>query len=166
MNQDLQHLKLLSIFYYVVGGLLAVFAFFPIFHFLIGLMMIVSPSSMGGGGPPDPLVAGLFFVLLSGAIMLLGWAWAVALMVTGWFLSRCKRYLFCLVMAGIACLFHPFGTVLGIFTIIVLIRPSVKRLFENGGLPPVPEDEDETPIRYDDHITRGSYDIRIARGEH
>ncbi len=32
-------------------------------------------------------------------------------------------------MAGVACMFMPFGTVLGVFTIIVLLRDSVKELF-------------------------------------
>src|SRR5438034_237975 len=40
-----------------------------------------------------------------------------------------RGYLFCLVMAGIACLFQPFGMILGVFTFIVLLRPSVKTLF-------------------------------------
>jgi hypothetical protein len=38
--------------------------------------------------------------------------------------------MFCLAMAGIeAALCMPLGTVLGIFTIIVLMRPSVKQAF-------------------------------------
>jgi hypothetical protein len=37
--------------------------------------------------------------------------------------------LYCLVVAGIECIFMPFGTVLGVFTIIVLMRPSVRNLF-------------------------------------
>jgi hypothetical protein len=32
-------------------------------------------------------------------------------------------------MAGFACLFMPFGTLLGVFTIIVLQRDSVRRLY-------------------------------------
>jgi hypothetical protein len=32
-------------------------------------------------------------------------------------------------MAGVECLFMPVGTVLGVFTIIVLVRDSVKELF-------------------------------------
>ena len=32
-------------------------------------------------------------------------------------------------MAGIECIFMPVGTVLGVFTIIVLVRNSVKALF-------------------------------------
>jgi hypothetical protein len=34
-------------------------------------------------------------------------------------------------MAGIECVFMPFGTVLGVFTLVVLTRPSVKPLFED-----------------------------------
>jgi hypothetical protein len=37
----------------------------------------------------------------------------------------------CLVMRGVECLFMPFGTVLGIFTIILLIQEPVKQLFDS-----------------------------------
>jgi hypothetical protein len=43
--------------------------------------------------------------------------------------------MFCLVMGGVECLFMPFGTVLGVFTIIVLMQEPVKQLF--GVNPPV-----------------------------
>ena len=36
-------------------------------------------------------------------------------------------------VAAIACMFMPFGTVLGVFTIIVLMRPSVKERFAPAG---------------------------------
>jgi hypothetical protein len=98
--------------------------------------------------------------------MLLGWAGAIGMLVAGWFLGRCRHYIFCLIVAGITCLFHPFGTVLGVFTIIVLIRPSVKRLFEIGAPPHTLDDEDEDEASfYNDPIRRDPYDIRIARGE-
>jgi hypothetical protein len=35
----------------------------------------------------------------------------------------------CFAMAGVECIFMPFGTVLGVFTILVLNRQSVKELF-------------------------------------
>ena len=53
-------------------------------------------------------------------------AWAV-------FSGRClaggPRYLYCLVMGGVECIVLPFGAVLGIFTIIVLVKESVQDLF-------------------------------------
>ncbi|HEY7313112.1 MAG TPA: hypothetical protein VH643_27435 [Gemmataceae bacterium] len=162
MNQDLQHLKLLSIFHYVVGGLMGLTACIPIIHFVIGVMMIVSPSKMAGSGPPPPPALGWFFALFAGGGMVLGWTAAICMMIAGWFLAHGKHYIFCMVMAGFACLFQPFGMVLGIFTIIVLIRPSVKQLFENGGLPPVADDDDE-PRFFDDHIRLDSYNIRSGR---
>lgn len=162
MNKDLQYLKILSIFYYVVGGILAVFACFPIIHFIVGLMMLVAPNKMSGSGPPPPAFVGWMFVLIAGLIILSGWAMAVALMFAGWYLRRCEHYIFCLIMAGVACLFHPLGTILGVFTIILLIRPTVKELFETG-IPAEQErdpDEEETPRVYDDHIRRDSLQVR------
>ena len=45
-------------------------------------------------------------------------------------LARRRRYLYCLILAGVmAATCMPFGTVLGVFTIIVLMRPSVKQAF-------------------------------------
>jgi hypothetical protein len=39
----------------------------------------------------------------------------------------------CLVSAGISCTFSPFGTVLGIFTIILLMQTGVREmLFARG----------------------------------
>ena len=37
--------------------------------------------------------------------------------------------MYCLVVAAVECIFMPFGTVLGVFTIIVLMRPGVKERF-------------------------------------
>ena len=54
---------------------------------------------------------------------------AALIFATGRCIARRRRYMFCLVMAGVECTFMPMGTVLGIFTIIVLIRESVKQLF-------------------------------------
>jgi hypothetical protein len=57
------------------------------------------------------------------------WALAAAVFMAAWCLKNRRRYIFCLVVAGFECFFAPFGTVLGVFTILVLSRPSVKALF-------------------------------------
>ena len=127
-NEDLQHLRILSIFHYVVAGISGLFACFPIFHFGIGLSMVVgsftNPEEMG----PMALF-GLVFTVIAGSIMLFGWIFAILIALAGYNLASKKNYMFCLVMAGVECIFTPFGTVLGVFTIIVLMRPSVKELF-------------------------------------
>lgn len=128
---DLQHLRLLSIFHYVVGGLAVLCGFFPFIHLAVGVGMIT--GNLGGppkpGAAPPPPALGWLFVGFASAAILFAWAFAVGMFVAGNFLRTHRGYVFCLVMAGLACLFQPHGTILGVFTIIVLLRPSVKRLF-------------------------------------
>jgi hypothetical protein len=129
MTQDEDHLRLLSIFHYVVGGLAALFALFPIFHMLFGVFLILAPEKFGKGEAP-PAFVGWFLVALAACFMIAGWTFATLIIVTGRFLARRKYYTFCFVMAAVECLFMPFGTVLAVFTLVVLLRESVKRMFE------------------------------------
>jgi hypothetical protein len=130
MTQDEEHLRLLSIFHYVVGGLAALFALFPIFHMLFGLFLILAPEKFGNKGNAPPAFIGWFFVAFAACFMIAGWVFATLVILTGRFLARRKYYTFCFVMAAIECLFMPFGTVLAVFTLVVLLRESVKRMFE------------------------------------
>jgi len=123
MKEDEQYLKLLSVFHYVVGGLAACFACIPIIHLSIGIAMLV------GAIDDAPEFVGVFLVLIAMFAILVGWTLAVCIIIAGRCLAKRRRYMFCLVMAAISCVFMPFGTVLGVFTIIVLMRPSVKELF-------------------------------------
>ena len=127
-REDEQHLRLLSIFHYVVGGVATLFACFPIFHFSAGIFMVVMAVTEPREAGPIGLI-GLLFTGIAGSIMLFGWAFAACIVAAGRFLATRKNYTFCLVMAGVECIFSPFGTVLGILTIITLVRPSVKERF-------------------------------------
>jgi hypothetical protein len=129
MTRDEEHLRLLSIFHYVVGGLAGLFALFPIIHLIFGLIMIFASDKFAGKGEPPPAFLGWFFVIFAAMFIILGWILAAFVLTTGRFLARRKHYMFCLVMAAIECIFMPFGTVLGVFTIIVLMREPVKQLF-------------------------------------
>jgi len=130
MDQDLQQLKLLSTFYYVAAGLSALCALFPIIHLVAGITILM------GGGPfaekiPEmpPHFIGWFFIILASFFIIIGWALAINLFIAGKRLAHLSHYKYCFIVACIACIFMPFGTVLGVFTIIVLNRQSVKDLF-------------------------------------
>ncbi len=129
MTQNEEHLRLLSIFHYIVGGLTALFACFPIIHFIVGIAVIVMANSPNPSGDAPPAFIGWLFAIMAGTMILLGWSLAACVIATGNFLANRKHYMFCLVMAGIECIFMPFGTVLGVFTIVVLVKESVKKLF-------------------------------------
>jgi hypothetical protein len=130
MTQDEEQLKLLSIFHYVVGGVAALFALFPIFYLVFGLFFLLAPEQLAGDGQPPPAFLGWFFVIFAAFLITVGWVFAAFVITAGRFLAKRKHHLFCLVVAGIECIFMPFGTVLGAFTIIVLMRASVKQLFD------------------------------------
>ena len=135
MNQDIEHLRLLSIFHYIVAGLTALCACFPLIHFTIGMLMLFAPEVFKGNHPnnPDELwFIGIIFIIFPGLFILSGWTLAFFILLAGRNLASRRRYTFCLVIAGIMCVIVPFGTVLGVFTIIVLVRPSVKELFERA----------------------------------
>jgi hypothetical protein len=129
MNDDKQNLKLLSIFHYVVGAIMAVFACFPLIHIAIGFAML-SGAFDGRDAPPKFL--GLFFIILPGIMMLCGWTLTVCIFIAAGKLARHRARTYCLVIAGLECMFMPFGTVLGVFTIIVLMKDSVKELFASN----------------------------------
>ncbi|MBN2181226.1 MAG: hypothetical protein JW715_04870 [Sedimentisphaerales bacterium] len=124
MDQDEQHLRLLSIFHYILGGLKALFSCIFFIHLFIGIAMLA------GAFDDAPAFIGLIFVVMAVFLILFEWAAAACIIIAGNNLAKRKHYMFCLVIAAISCMFTPLGTVLGIFTIIVLMRPSVKELFD------------------------------------
>ncbi|OPZ97980.1 MAG: hypothetical protein BWY71_01416 [Planctomycetes bacterium ADurb.Bin412] len=134
MNQeDQKHLDLLSLFHYILAGILAVFACFPFIHVFIGLMLVFGKFEDGTNPAPPPFF-GWMFVIMGGLFIVLGWTLAMFLLVTGRKLKHRRNRLFCMVIAGIECAFMPLGTVLGIFTILVLSRDSVKEWFNQQAI--------------------------------
>lgn len=132
MTEDERNLNLLSIFHYVVGGITAFFACFPLIHVAVGLAMLCGAMD-GRHGPPPAF--GLVFIFVGGVLVLLGWTLAVAILVAGNKLGNRKAYTFCLVVAALECLMMPFGTILGVFTIVMLMKDSVKNLFASNSAP-------------------------------
>jgi hypothetical protein len=134
MNQDREHLRLLAIFHYVVAGLAVLFSFFPLLYTTIGAIFIFAArhgtARPGEELPPEFL--GWIFAVIGSVLFLIGLAMAICILIAGRSLAHCKRYSFALVMACIECVFVPFGTILGVFTIVVLSRESVRALFSTA----------------------------------
>jgi hypothetical protein len=140
-EQGERYLDILAISYYVLGGLTALAACFPIIHFIIGLGMLgfsLVPAWAEGVEGAESFAflpftfVGVFFTVIAGLMILLGWAYAVCLIVAGRFLAARRRHTFCMVVAAIACAFVPFGTALGVFTILTITQPAVRELFQEG----------------------------------
>lgn len=143
---DREHLNVLAICHYVLGGLCVLCGFLPTFHLAIGIMIVnggMAPQPQAGRppAPPPPEFMGWMLIGFATAAILFAWAHAVALVVAGRCLHRRRARTFCMIVAGISCLQQPFGLILGVFTFVILSRPGVKAAFEAGR--PVPLDADE-----------------------
>ncbi len=120
---DETNLRLLSIFHYVVAGFIAFFSSLFIFYVVFGARLLAETS----GG--DSTVAG-FFIGTGSVAVLFGWTMAALTALAGRSLTKRRRHLFCIVVASISCLWMPFGTLLGVFTLVVLSKPHVKAMFQ------------------------------------
>lgn len=130
MNDDLKHIRLLATFHYVLGGMTFLFSLIPMIHVVIGWIAIVSPEKMmGHDANAMPPLIGWMFLLMGIVFVSLGIIFAAVIAVSGRKLSKLTSYWFSFVVACVECIFMPFGTVLGIFTIMVLSRESVKALY-------------------------------------
>lgn len=127
--QDAEHLRLLSIFHYVLAGITALLGCIFIIHVLMGIVMLSKGFPGGGATPPPPKEAGWLFLVGGSFAILLSWAFAFAIFLAGRWLGERKNWTYCFVIACISCISFPLGTALGVFTILVLQRPSVKGLF-------------------------------------
>ena len=169
--KDADHLRTLSVFHYVVGGITILFSSLFIFHIVFGIMMLrdpgffdrmmpvppavsapaATPDKTAGAAPdatPAPTPQSVhrhrqqvefppafgYFAIGAGSVMiLLGWTTGALLIYSGRCLARRRQRMFSMIVAGISCLQFPFGTALGIFTLIVLQRPTVQALYAAEG---------------------------------
>jgi hypothetical protein len=130
-NIDADHLNLLSIFYFVTAALAFLSILFFVGYYELMNYVFTNPDfwkNQKGGPPPVEIfdMVRWMFVVFG----LLSAAGGILNLVSGLFLRQRKHRTFSLVVAAINCLQIPLGTVLGIFTIIVLIRPSVVEMYE------------------------------------
>ncbi len=132
-NEDIRHLDLLSMFHYIVGGITALFSCIPIIHVIIGLSMVSGKFFNESNSPEPPAFMGWMFVIIGTVFIVLGLSIAVCMIVAGKKLKKRKNRVFCMVIAGIECMFMPFGTILGVFTLIVLNKESIQEIFAQPG---------------------------------
>jgi len=126
-SAEADQLRLISIFHYIVGGLHVLGSSFAIIHFGLGVLMILRPG-MFGNNPPPPFV-GVILAFVGGAIIICGWTIGICTICSGRCIQRRVRRTFSIVMAAINCALFPLGTALGVFTLMVLMRDSVRRLY-------------------------------------
>lgn len=130
---DADHLRLLAIFHFVIAGLALFGLLFLFLHFIMMHALFSNPQMWQNQKENMPFPPAEFFRLFRwfygfmGGMLVIG---GVLNLLSGLFISRRENRTFSLVIAALDLLQIPFGTVLGIFTIVVLLRDSVRELYE------------------------------------
>src|SRR4029434_3472453 len=100
MDRHPEQLNLLAIFHYVVGGLAALFSFFPLIYTAVGVIFIFAArhgtAKPGEELPPEFL--GWIFAVLGSVLFVIGVIMAICILIAGRCLSHRKAYSFALVM--------------------------------------------------------------------
>ncbi len=132
--RDEQHLKTLPIFYYILAGFSALLGCLGLMYIGIGSAMALfaeGVTSSDPDAPPPGLIRliGLGIAGLGGLALTAQLVVAVLQFLAGRFIAMRRHRMFCLVIAGLVCLWVPLGTALGIYTFVILTRPGVIERF-------------------------------------
>ncbi len=138
---DDEHLKLLSIGYMISSAMSAFFSLLGLFYLFIGVTVgwVIAHAphpNVGSGQEPPPQLFVWFFGGIGLVVFVFSIALAAVKLRTAFCLRERRSRIFCMVVAGICCLGVPYGTLLGVFTFIVLGRPPVMQTFDRGLAPP------------------------------
>jgi hypothetical protein len=139
MEKDLEHLKLLGIFHYIWGALSLIGAIcIGAYFVVIGIVLMNNPQSISSSD--DSGTAGMVGGIMIGAGVVLFLIVVVygilTLMAGGKYRKHQGGYWFCFILAIVTLVIGGIpGIALGIFSLIVLSRDSVKAVFRGQSLP-------------------------------
>ena len=126
---DDEHLRLLRLGYYISAAHTAMYIFVGLFN--AGMGIFIGHLPLGTGVTSLPSMP-LLFGLLGSVIMGLAGIGAVLQLVTAMRLKERRGRVLCLITASLTVMEIPYGTALGLMTLSVLARPSVRRQFERA----------------------------------
>lgn len=128
---DADHLRLLAIFHFVFAGLALAGIGFLALHYGLMHSFMENPEMWKNakGGPPPAEFFRIFrwFYVVCGAALI---ACGILNLLSGLFIRKRIYRTFSIVIAALDCLQIPFGTMLGVFTLVVLLRDSVREVYE------------------------------------
>lgn len=128
---DADHLNLLAIFHFISAGFACLGLVFLFGHYMLFHTMMTNPQ-MWKTSPQAPDPAQFFAVFRWFYVVFGTWLVASGLLnlISAFCLRRRTHRTFSIVVACINCIYMPLGTILGAFTIIVLVRDTVRELYE------------------------------------
>ncbi len=127
MVEKQDNIGLLAIFYKIVGVIMFLFSLLPCIHLIIGIAIMAGGFSFDDGAPP--FIFGLVFTIIPLIFISCGVALSISMFMCSRYLEAKSNYRFCQIVSGISCIFMPFGTVLGVLTLIELSKDPIRESF-------------------------------------
>lgn len=119
--KNAEHLNILRICHYVVGGMSILFSFFFLFHIIFGFFFVKES-------------AGILMAAIGLFMMFMGWVYGGLVIWSGKSIAQRKNRSMIIAVSALNCFNCPLGLLLGVFTFIVMGRNSVKEEFEGHRL--------------------------------
>jgi hypothetical protein len=120
--------RMLSVFFWVSGAVTGLLALYFLIYVAFGVVVLMTPVSSSAGDAFPGFFGWMFAVI---GVLGFGFATALALVkvMCGFWLRQRRHRVVIMVVAGLACLEFPWGTLLGVMTFMLMARPSVAEEF-------------------------------------
>ncbi len=121
-------MRLLVIFHYIFAGLAVIGMVFLTGHYWL-MNSMMDPAQWAGDPTPPPegfLDMFVWFYVVMGVMCVLG---LVLNLLVASSLRQRRRWMLCAVVSGLNCLQMPLGTLLGVFTLVLINRSDVRATF-------------------------------------
>jgi hypothetical protein len=128
---DLPYLEVLRVFHYLFAGSAALFGCITAGDALVGIGLIVA-AFVTGEETLALAITGIVLAMAGGMFTMVAWTVAGLAFLTARRLVEHRRWKFCMAAAVAEGIWLPHGTILGVLTITVLTRESVRELFESA----------------------------------
>jgi len=128
-KQDSDLLSIVSIFHFVLGGFQMMISLAGFVYIVMGVLMATGAMDSAKGEAPPPEL-GWVFVGIGIVFVLIFITIGLFTIKTGINMRRRQRRTLCIVIDAILCLMVPFGTIVGIFGLVLLTRPEISDEFE------------------------------------
>ncbi len=121
------HVKVIAALFFVWGGFLLLMSAFA------GVLMSVLAGFVGGIHEEGAAVGAAVLGLTGAALTTFLIVFAIPHLIAGWGLLKFKRWarILAIVLAAIALIKIPFGTLFGIYALVILFRKDTEALFQS-----------------------------------
>ena len=123
-----EHLRLLSVFHYAWAGCGIFGLAFIALHYSF-MSAIMDPARMAESGKPPPPEMMQMMQLMYVGFALYGITTMVLNVLAAMSIRARSNWTFCMIVAGINCISVPLGTVLGVFTLVLLGKDAAREKF-------------------------------------